>query len=114
MVWTAGALQVGGKPARGGDRAAGRRRDGSGLAGVGVSERARGRPMATTEGGKRASWRQCLGEGLSSSRSMVLRMRTAPPVARLAAARVHGDGRGDNGDGKVQRGSLVASSGRGR
>ena len=44
MVWTTGALQVGGEPARGGDRPAGRRRDGSGLAGVGVSERARGRP----------------------------------------------------------------------
>ena len=36
MVWTAGALQVGGEPARGGDRPADRRRDGSGLAGVAV------------------------------------------------------------------------------
>ena len=63
MVRTAGALQVGGEPARGGDRAAGRRRDGSGLAGVGVSERAGGRPTATADGGERASWRRRLGEG---------------------------------------------------
>ena len=84
MVWTAGALHVGGEPARGGERPAGRRRDGSGLAGVGVSATA-DRGHRDTGTGQRSVGANRRGDG-EGQRGAGGRPATPGRGAALAAA----------------------------